>query len=40
MPTTTPQDGLCLLPLGPWDGCMLASLATGPEAQLVTALFK
>ena len=40
MPTTTPQDGLRLLPLGPWDGCLLATIATGSETQLVTALFK
>ena len=40
MPTTTPQDGLRLLPLGPWDGCLLATIATGSETQLATALFK
>lgn len=40
MPTTTPQDALCLLPIGPWDGCLLANLATVPKTQLVSALFK
>jgi hypothetical protein len=39
-PTTTPQDGLRLLPLGPWDGCLFATIATASETQLVTALFK
>ena len=39
-PTTTPQDGLRLLPLGPWDGCLLATIATASETQLITALFK
>lgn len=39
-PTTTPQDGLRLLPLGPWDGCLLATIGSASETQLVTALFK
>ena len=39
-PTTTPGDGLRLLPLGPWDGCLLATIATASEAQLVSGLFK
>ncbi len=26
-PITTPEDALCLLPLGPWGGCMLANIA-------------
>ncbi len=39
-PTTTPQDALLLLPLGPWNGCLFASIASGLETQLVSALFK
>ena len=39
-PTTTPQDALRLLPLGPWDGCLLANIASELETQLVSALFK
>ena len=39
-PTTTPQDALLLLPLGPWNGCLLADIASGLETQLVLALFK
>ncbi len=39
-PTTTPQDALRLLPLGPWDGCLLANIALGLESQLISALFK
>ncbi len=26
-PTTTPQDALLLLPLGPWNGCLYANIA-------------
>ena len=39
-PTTTPQDALHLLPLGPWDGCLLANVGCPDESQLVTTLFK
>ena len=35
MPTTTPQDALLLLPLGPWNGCLLANIASGLETQLI-----
>jgi hypothetical protein len=40
MPATTPQDAHQLLPLGPWDGCMLANLATPKDSELVASLFK
>jgi hypothetical protein len=40
-PTTTLQNALLLLlPLGPWNGCLLANIAPGLETQLVSALFK
>ena len=39
-PTTTPQDTLLLLPLGPWNGCLLANIASGLETQLASTLFK
>ncbi len=37
---TTPEDALCLSPLGPWDGCMLANIATPQDSCLVWSLFK
>ncbi len=39
-PTTTPQDAPHLLPLGPWDGCMLANIAMPQDSLLVSSLFK
>ncbi len=39
-PTTTPQDTLHLLPLGPWDGCLLANIAMPEDSLLVASLFK
>jgi hypothetical protein len=39
-PITTSQDAHQLLPLGPWDGCMLANLATLKNSELVSSLFK
>ncbi len=39
-PATTPQDAHQLLPLGPWDGCMFANLATPKDSELVASLFK
>jgi hypothetical protein len=38
--TTTPQDALHLLPLGPWDGCMLANIAMPQDSLPVASLFK
>jgi hypothetical protein len=39
-PITASQDAHQLLPLGPWDGCMLANLATLKDSELVSSLFK
>jgi len=40
VPITTPQDAHTLLPLGPWEGCMLANLASPQDSDLVSSLFK
>ncbi len=40
LPITTPQDAHTLLPLGPWEGCMLANLASSQVSDLVSSLFK
>ena len=38
--STTSYDAYHLLPLGPWDGCMVANLATSQDALMVATLFK
>ena len=40
VPITTPQDAHTLLPLGPWEGCMLANLASPQDSDLLSSLFK
>ena len=40
VPITTPRDAHTLLPLGPWEGCMLANLASPQNLDLVSSLFK
>jgi hypothetical protein len=40
MPTTTPQAAHAMLPLGPWDGCMVANLRTPWDSELASSLFK
>ena len=40
MPTITPDKALLLPPLGPWDGCLFANLASLRDSNLVTLLFK
>ena len=40
VPITTLRDAHTLLPLGPWEGCMLANLASSQDSDLVSSLFK
>jgi hypothetical protein len=40
VPITTPRDAHTLLPLGPWEECMLANLASPQDSNLVSSLFR
>jgi hypothetical protein len=39
-PTTTLQAAHAMLPLGPWDGCMVTNLQTPRDSRLASSLFK
>jgi hypothetical protein len=39
-PTTTLQAAHAMLPLGPWDGCMVANLRTPRDSKLPSSLIK
>jgi hypothetical protein len=38
--TTTSRDAYSLLPFGAWDGCMVASLTSFQDSDVVATLFK